>query len=159
VQCDKKLFIVGNYIKKICHELSSYKIYNSFPRCSVSFEINNFSIGEQMAKRFIVKDDEGTNNTCSFRRRISPCRAGTSRRVTEIFKMVTQENEVLLSMASVQAAPKYASHEAIEKYCYLYTKDVDCVSRVRFCNWFCEATRSGNADLLVTCLQTKHCFT
>ena len=150
---------MGNYIKKICHELLSYKIYNSFSRCSVSFEINNFSIGEQMAKRFIVKSDEGTNNACSFRRSISRCRAGISRTVMEIFKMVTPGNGRFSVSAMGTSSPKYASHEAIEKYCYLYTRGVDCVSKVRFCNWFCEAMCCGNADLLVNSLQTKHGFT
>jgi hypothetical protein len=47
-------------------------------------------------------------------------------------RWLPQETGVSVPMAPVQAAQKYASHEAIEKYCYLNTKDVACVSRVRF---------------------------
>jgi len=74
-------------------------------------------------------------------------------------RWLPQETNVGVSMAPVQAVQKYVSPEAIEKYCFLNTKCVDCVSRVRFCNWFCAAMCSGNVDLLVTFLRTKHDFT
>lgn len=73
-------------------------------------------------------------------------------------RWLPQETGVSVSMVLVQAAQKHASHEAMEKYCYLNIKGDECVSSVRFCNWFCAAMCSGNVDLLVTCLQTKHDF-
>ena len=73
--------------------------------------------------------------------------------------MVTPGNRHFSINGTYISIKKYASHEAIEKYCYLNTKVIECVSRVRFCNWFCTAMCSDNVDLLVTCLQTKHDFT
>jgi hypothetical protein len=77
----------------------------------------------------------------------------------ESLRWLPQETGVSVPMAPEQATQKYVSHYAIKKYCYLNTKGVDCISSARFCNWFCAAVCSGNVDLLVTCLQTKHDFT
>jgi hypothetical protein len=68
----------------------------------------------------------------------------------KILRRLSQQSGV--SKSSVHASTK---NKTMQIYSCAKLQDADHVAQIWFCNWFCEALRSGDVGPLVTCLTDK----
>jgi hypothetical protein len=106
-----------------------------------SFQINNILIYTQISNMLFVKEQAITNMTCYLSKNIRLYWGAFRSMSTNIIKTGTPRNQsikIICTAATVFFNSKPFKFTNAQKLL-----DPNCVARVQFCNWFCDADSCG----------------